>query len=667
MLLGDYRGTTVAVKRVIPSSEEADVGDEPKAEEAEPSGYDGKSSAINIAGGGAFTDSLADLESGAGHDSATATVPQPVVVPKDTSAYAGTASMVGKQLGRGIFGSQVGVGSAGGTEKESAFMRLFLGKGYLAKRKVAGLKRDFIEEMRIVSKLRHPSVTTVMGAVLGKEPMLVMEYMTLGSLYDILMNESYPFESDVLLFMLRDIVQGMRFLHTADPPIVHGDLKAANVLITENFKAKVADFGLSQKKRLGNVGTPLWMAPELLNGEVSTPESDVYAFSIMLVEIFSRKDPYVGMDANEVLKAVADLDREVEMRPTLPVGIRTEVELMIKDCWHKDPEKRPPFVELDRRIKAFDVIQMQSSKILLAGATENEKQATAQNVLFDVFPKHIAEALVAGRKPEAEKKEVVTIFFSDIVGFTDISATLTPTKVSQMLDRLYTKFDKLAEENSVYKVETIGDAYMAVTNLVADQSHDHAARIARFAIGALAAARSVMIDEENPDKGYIKIRVGFHSGPVVANVVGTKCPRYCLFGDTVNTASRMESNSRENMINVSKAAAVILNKQAPNIIMQKRGVIPIKGKGVMTCYWVRGERDGEYVGSAKMERREMLDRKKMATGDSASAFAMIEPDDDASLHSPVDTPRGDGADAGAAMNAGFNGAGPQESLPGGAE
>jgi serine/threonine protein kinase len=342
-----------------------------------------------------------------------------------------TASDFRKQTERPILGSQVGLRSSNlmSFGRESPLVAFFLGKGYQAKRRVAGLKRDFIEEMRIVSKLRHPSVTTVMGAVLGKEPMLVMEYMTLGSLYDILMNESYPFESDVLLYMLRDVVQGMRFLHTADPPIVHGDLKAANVLITENFKAKVADFGLSQKKRLGNVGTPLWMAPELLNGEVSTAESDVYAFSIMLVEIFSRADPYEGMDPHMVLEAVKDVNRQVVMRPSLPAGLLPEVELMIKDCWHNEPEKRPPFVELDRRVKAFDALQLHSSKILLAGATENKRQAMTQNVLFDVFPQHIAEALVAGRKPQAEKKEVVTIFFSDIVGFTDISSKLEPLKV----------------------------------------------------------------------------------------------------------------------------------------------------------------------------------------------------------------------------------------------
>ncbi|KAJ1471683.1 guanylyl and adenylyl cyclase family member, partial [Baffinella frigidus] len=141
---------------------------------------------------------------------------------------------------------------------------------------------------------------------------------------------------------------------------------------------------------------------------------------------------------------------------------------------------------------------------------------------------------------EAEAKECVTIFFSDIKGFTTIAATLDAVKVSHMLDRLYSKFDMLTQKHEVFKVETIGDAYMAVTNLVSDQPDDHAARMARFSMEAVTAARETLIDEDDPLRGTVSIRVGFHSGPVVANVVGTRAPRYCLFGDTVNTASRME-------------------------------------------------------------------------------------------------------------------------------
>lgn len=210
------------------------------------------------------------------------------------------------------------------------------------------------------------------------------------------------------------------------------------------------------------------------------------------------------------------------------------------------------------------------------------------NLLFDIFPEHIAEALQEGRKVEPENHELVTIFFSDIVGFTDISSELDPLKISDLLDRLYSGFDALSHYHDVFKVETIGDAYMAVTNLTKAQP-DHVKRIAEFAVDAVRVANQTLIDKDNPKKGFVNIRVGFHSGPVVSNVVGSRNPRYCLFGDTVNTASRMESNSAANRIHCSEPSADLLKEQHPHLCLNPRGVIQVKGKGDMKTFWVNEE------------------------------------------------------------------------------
>ena len=365
--------------------------------------------------------------------------------------------------------------------------------------------------------------------------------------------------------------------------------------------------------------------------------SDVFAFGIVLFEVYSRQEPYFGEDPDKVLIEV----QHTHKRPFVPATMPKTVVQLMEDCWHKSAESRPPFDEIERRLRALTPSSCEPMMV----STKSTKIASGDMVtsmLYDVFPRHIADALKAGQKVEPERREVVTIFFSDIVGFTTISSELDPEKVSTMLHRLYSAFDELANLYGIFKVkanlskthphphmlrltqpetnayntrspthtkacmyacmavtrrmrqvETIGDAYMAVTNLVEDQHADHAIRIARFAVGAIKAARDTPIDLDDPSRGNVRIRVGLHAGPVVANVVGTRNLRYCLFGDTVNTASRMESNSEEFRIHVSERAASILREQMQRAVgndrpltVKKRGIIPIKGKGDMLTFWV---------------------------------------------------------------------------------
>lgn len=165
--------------------------------------------------------------------------------------------------------------------------------------------------------------------------------------------------------------------------------------------------GLSQKHKTGAAaGTPFWMAPELLRGtSANTAASDVYAFGIILYEVFSRKDPYEGEDAKEVMKLVAD--PKVNKRPPIPRNCPPLVEGLMTDCLVEDPQERPTAEEISIRLKRMDISKVETG--------EAKNKATIS--LFDIFPKQIAEALRDGREVESEHKDMVTIFFSDIVGF----------------------------------------------------------------------------------------------------------------------------------------------------------------------------------------------------------------------------------------------------------
>ncbi|CAK6984233.1 atrial natriuretic peptide receptor 1, partial [Scomber scombrus] len=161
--------------------------------------------------------------------------------------------------------------------------------------------------------------------------------------------------------------------------------------------------------------------------------------------------------------------------------------------------------------------------------------------------------------------------------------------VVNLLNDLYTCFDAIIDNFDVYKVETIGDAYMVVSGLPVRNGKLHGREVARMSLALLDAVKNFRI-RHRPDQ-QLKLRIGIHSGPVCTGVVGLKMPRYCLFGDTVNTASRMESNGEALKIHVSEATRLVI-EEFSSFQLQLRGEIEVKGKGRMRTYWLLGESDG---------------------------------------------------------------------------
>ncbi|KAG2423907.1 hypothetical protein HXX76_014960 [Chlamydomonas incerta] len=202
-------------------------------------------------------------------------------------------------------------------------------------------------------------------------------------------------------------------------------------------------------------------------------------------------------------------------------------------------------------------------------------------LLQAMLPKKVIAALRRG-EDYAEAFESVTVLFSDIVSYTTLASQMEPIKVVRLLNEMYSAFDVLVDEYDCYKVETIGDAFMAVCGTQGEDAVTAAVRVARLA-QAMVERTKVLVSQ---DGQRVQIRIGLHSGPVVGAVVGFKMPHFCLCGDTVNTASRMESNSKPMHIHVSGTTAKLLQESYGGFELEPRGPVTIKGKGTMWTYWL---------------------------------------------------------------------------------
>ncbi len=204
------------------------------------------------------------------------------------------------------------------------------------------------------------------------------------------------------------------------------------------------------------------------------------------------------------------------------------------------------------------------------------QQEQSERLLLNILPEEIANRLKRGDSTIADTFANATVLFADIVGFTKLSARVSPTELVSLLNEIFSTFDQLAETHGLEKIKTIGDAYMVVGGLPTPRS-DHADAIAEMALDMLDAI-SDFSDTHNQD---VSIRIGINSGPVVAGVIGIKKFIYDLWGDTVNTASRMESHGKPGCIQVTSTTYELLQEK---YIFESRGAINIKGKGLMNTY-----------------------------------------------------------------------------------
>lgn len=204
------------------------------------------------------------------------------------------------------------------------------------------------------------------------------------------------------------------------------------------------------------------------------------------------------------------------------------------------------------------------------------EQEKSERLLLSILPEPIADRLKQNPRTIADSFPDVSVLFADIVGFTKLWSRISPTELVELLNEIFSGFDRLTEKNGLEKIKTIGDAYMVVGGLPIPRE-DHAEAIAQMAIDM--QRRMAQFNRGNHEP--FSIRIGINSGPVVAGVIGTNKFIYDLWGDTVNTASRMESHGIANTIQVTEST---YERLRDTFRFERRGIIDVKGKGKMTTY-----------------------------------------------------------------------------------
>ncbi|XP_071491571.1 atrial natriuretic peptide receptor 1-like [Diadema antillarum] len=492
----------------------------------------------------------------------------------------------------------------------------------------------------------------------------VTEYSPKGSLHSILNNDDFNLDLSFKASFIRDLARGMQFLHASEIKS-HGILSSATCFVDGRWVLKVSGFGLlsfnilkedvmKQKDAEVKFSKMLWTAPELLRQELlpskGSQKGDVYSFGIILQEIVTRSAPYYlsGYTSREIIRRVIRRDEppcrpkineEEFMNSSEMSTIFTEINELMKSCWEELPEDRPDFTTIRNKLrviqrgrKELDILDNMLSK--MEKYTENLEKVVADRtgqlleekkktdaLLYRMLPQVVAEELKKGHSFPGEFFDHVTIYFSDIVGFTDLSSQSTPMQVVDLLNDLYTCFDAILERFDVYKVETIGDAYMVVSGLPQRNGNRHAGEIACVALELLVGVKKFRI-RHRPDH-QLQIRIGINTGPVAAGVVGLTMPRFCLFGDTVNTASRMESNSLPQKIHISLTTASLL-RELGGYVMEKRGQIEIKGKGEMTTFWLIGKDNQVSIQRESSSEQRTLG-KKISTDTVISQDSLLSP------------------------------------------
>jgi len=364
----------------------------------------------------------------------------------------------------------------------------------------------------------------------------------------------------------------------AEPASADHWLAKAQVLLVDDSRMMRAVL----KKALGEIG--FQNVVEAVDGADAVAKMLAAPFDLVLLDM-----EMPVMTGLEVLAAM-NLAPDLKGLPVIVISGADQIDMAVQciEAGAEDYLTKPPNLTLLRArvstslekkrlrdLERLRLLQLQTEKELV----EREREKS-ERLLLNILPSAIAGRLKGGEKSIANGHEIVSVMFADLCGFTALSRKTTPADLVSMLNGIFTAFDHIVEERGVEKIKTIGDCYMLVGGIPLHRG-DHAAAVAECALEMLDA----LADLNRANGTDLQMRVGIHTGPVVAGVIGKIKFTYDLWGDTVNVASRMESSGQPGRIHLSEQTAEQLQGR---FLLEDRGFVECKGLGAVKTFFLNG-------------------------------------------------------------------------------
>ncbi|XP_055347158.1 atrial natriuretic peptide receptor 1-like [Paramacrobiotus metropolitanus] len=441
--------------------------------------------------------------------------------------------------------------------------------------------------MQIRNIPRHDTLGRFYGVARMEQYVGVVWEYGRGPLRCLFANETII--ADVILqkTLTYNILTGLQFIH-ASPLRCHGSLSSLSVIVDNRYTAKICDIGSIRifqalSRKFLTLDTETSFAPECVTDPSNflTQESDIYSLGVIMQEILGdavrnqqtsktkqlHEAPFIRLISGVI---EACLYEKKEARPS------------VKSIQNRLADYRPRLTVIASLIKRLEEHAENLELIVMARSAELvTEQNKVDNLLAEIIPPSLIKKLRDKVVVPPEAFESVTILFSSMVGFDVFCNTVTPMQVSSFLNELYTFVDSTLHMYDVYKVETVKDGYVVASGVPLRNGERHAYEV-------VSLAQYILLELERQKKIPLKIRIGIHTGPIAAGIIGVIMPRYCLFGDTMNTASRMESHGEASRIHISDSTKLKLEeiKAASRLKLLPRGQVQVKGKGLVETFWI---------------------------------------------------------------------------------